>query len=117
MSQNAQETADLAAVRSDGEPGVGVVREEVVQNTFGAGILSGGSLGYDPGPERVVFGEVGLEGEGREEGFDECFVAAAVAGVGGDSFAEELFDRGIEGVLFGEGEVGEGQVSGFCAAG
>ena len=117
MSQNAQETADLAAVRSDGQPGVDVVGEEVVQDTFGAGVLSGRSLGYDPGPEGVEFMKVWFEGEGGEEGFDECFVAAAVAGVGGDSFAEELFDRGIEGVLFGEGEVGEGQVGGFCAAG
>lgn len=37
--------------------------------------------------------------------------------MGGDSFAKELFDRGVEGVLFGKGEVGEGQVGGFRAAG
>jgi hypothetical protein len=108
MPQNAQETADLATVRSDGQPGVGVVCKEVVQDAFRAGVLSGRRLGKDPGPERVVFGELGLEGEGWEEGFDGSFVAAAVAGVGGDSFAEELFDGGVEGVLFGKGEVGEG---------
>jgi hypothetical protein len=93
------------------------VREEVVQNTFRAGILSGRSLGHNPRPERVVFGKFGLEFERREEVLDVCPVAAAIAGVGGDSFAEEFFDGGDEGVLLWKGEVGEGQVCGFQAAG
>lgn len=93
------------------------MREEVVQNTFRAGILSSRSLGHNPRPERVVCGKFGLEFERREEVLDVCSVIAAVAGVGGDSFAEEFFDGGDEGVLFGESEVGEGQVCGFQAAG
>jgi hypothetical protein len=93
------------------------VGKEVIQHTFRAGILSSRSLGHNPRPERVVFGEFELEFERREEVLDVCPVAAAVAGVGGDSFAEELFDGGDEGVLFGKGEVGEGQVCGFQAAG
>jgi len=108
MSENAQETADLAAVRSDGQPSVGVVGENVVQHALRARVLSGGSLSYDSGPEGVVLGECGFEVEGREEVLDVCLVTATVAGVGRDSFAEELFDGGDEGILFGKGEVGEG---------
>jgi hypothetical protein len=93
------------------------VREEVIQDAFGTGVLSGGSLGQDPGPEGVEFGEIGLEVVGWEEVFDQGSVAAAVAGVGGDSFAEEFFDGWVEGVLVGQGEIGEGQVRGLCAAG
>jgi len=107
MSQNAQKTADLAAVRSDGEPRVGVMGEEVVQNAFRAVVLSRRSLGFDPGPEGIIFREFRFEVEGREESFDGCFVAAAVTGVGRDSFAEELFDGGHKGVLLGKDEVGE----------
>ena len=79
--------------------------------------MSDGSLSYDSGPEGIVFGEFGFEFKRREEVLDVCSVAAAVAGVGRDSFAEEFFDGGDEGVLFGQGEVREGQVCGFQAAG
>ena len=72
--------------------------------------MRGGGFGRDAGPELVVFGEVGLEGVGGEGGVDVGFVGAVVAGVFGDSFAEFGFDGGHEGVLFREGDAGEGEV-------
>lgn len=82
MAQDAEKAADLTAVRGDGDPGVVVGGEDVVEDALGAGVLGARGLSDNTGPELVVLGEARLDLVVREEMLDVGLGVAAVAGVG-----------------------------------
>lgn len=112
MTKNTQDAANLAAMRGDGNPGVVIVGEDIVQDSLGASILGAGRLSNDAGEELVILSEASLNLEAWEEVLDVSLAVSAVASVGGDAFAEEFFDGGHEWVVVRKLQVREGDVGG-----
>ena len=114
--RTAQQTADLARVRGDGDVGAVVVGEDVVQNGFGALVLGGRGLGGVVRPVGVFLCEALFELEAGEVLVQVRLVAAAVTGVRADALAEELLDSRDEGGLLRQSQVGKGELCRVQAA-
>lgn len=110
MPKHTKDTSNLTAMRRDREPSVAILGEDVVENPLGARILGARRLGKNPRPELVLFREIRLDDEFREEVLDVSLAVAAIAGVSGDSFAEEFLDNRDEGGGTWEVDVGECKV-------
>lgn len=110
MSNGPQDRGDGAAVGREGNKGVEVVAEDVVEEFGEAGLLGGAGFAEVRAPEGIVFGEVVFEVDAWEALEDGGFGAAAVAGVDSDCFAKELWGyeldlRKVGGIGF-KGEMG-----------
>lgn len=117
MTQDPQQRGDFPGVARDGNVGVVVLGEDVVESALRADVLIDRGFCAEGLPESVGFGEIGLEEVGGESGVDVGFGATAVARVAADAFTEEFFDGGNEWVGAGKVEASEGDVGGGEAAG
>lgn len=93
-----------------GDEGGVIVGEEVVEQAFEPRLLGRVGLALVGGPERIGFGEAGLEDVGGVGGVDVGFAAATVARVDADPLAEQLFHFGHEGMLARELQAGKRNV-------
>lgn len=99
-------------MRGDGNPGVVIVGEDIVQDSLGASILCAGRLSDDAREELVILSEASLNLEAREEVLDVSLAVSAVASVGRNAFAEEFFDGRHERVVVRKLQVRESDVGG-----
>lgn len=90
--------------------------EDFGEDLIGAGHLGAVGFGGHAVPQLVVLSETRLDYVRREAVVDVGLVAAAVAGVNADGFAEEMLDCWDEGVVHRQVEAGEGDVGRFETA-
>lgn len=101
MPEDPQDTPDFAAVRRDREPSVVVVCKDIVEYASRSRILSSRGLGEGAGPKLIFLCETGLDGPFWEEALNVRLVVSTVAGVRGDSLAEQLLHYRDERELVG----------------
>lgn len=99
VTQHAKERCSLAGVGGDGDDGACIGGEDGVEDEPTTVVLCGACLGRDAIPEFVMLGKGGVNLVVWERVVDIGAVGAAIAGVSADAFAEELLDRGHEGVV------------------
>jgi hypothetical protein len=87
-------------VAGDANPGVVVVRKDVVNRLLGTGDLVSRRLALVlfAAPQQVLLGEASLELKVGSVGVNLRLGGAAVAGVDADALAKQLLDDGFEGV-------------------
>lgn len=76
----------------NGYVGTAIRREDAVKSPLRPDILVGIGLAVESYPKLVVLSETGLDPIAWEEVVDECPVAAPIARVSTDAFAEVLLD-------------------------
>jgi hypothetical protein len=133
MAEDAENAADLAGVRCDGQPSVVVRAEDGVQNLLAAGVLRIVRLRRDAVPELIVLGEAGFEIPGWEEVVDVRLCAAMVTSssmsafglmncmldvpsMNGDALSQQLLDRRQERIVLRQAQTIECQISSPQAA-
>lgn len=90
MLDSSEQGLDGSGVAGEGDEGVLVMGEYVVQEDFEACFLRRVGFAHVGGPEGVELGKSGLKGVCWEGLVDVGFAAASIAGVDSYSFAEEL---------------------------
>ncbi len=93
MTNDLQEGTDRPTVAGEGNIGVLVVGEDIIEEALQTSFLRRIGFPHVWLPQRVGLCEIRLKGEGREGGVDVGFAAAAVAGVDAYSLAEKLEKR------------------------
>lgn len=98
--EHGENGANLARVAGDANPGVVVVRKDVVNRLLGTGDLVSRRLALVlfAAPQQVLLGEASLELKVGSVGVNLRLGGAAVAGVDADALAKQLLDDGFEGV-------------------
>ena len=87
-----KQASNLTRVRGDRNIGTFIVTHDVVENSFGAGILVSLWLGLQSSPVRIVFSKLLLKLEAGEVFPDVGLAMAAIASMRAYSFAQEFFD-------------------------
>lgn len=118
MVQHSQNAANFARVAGDADPGVVVMRKNVVNDNLATCNLVGRSLALVlvAAPQQVVLGKALLKQEMGRICVDLSLGRAAVAGVDADALAEKLLDGGLEGMRVRQVESGKGDISGLDAS-
>lgn len=95
MAQHPQQRADGARMRRQRYKHTVIIGENIVEQPLHPFVDLLVGFAMVRGPELVVLGETGFEGEIWELGREGGSGAAAIAGVHAVDFAEELLDHGF----------------------
>lgn len=94
MPHRSQDGRDRSRMAGERHERATIVREDVVEQPFEPGFLRRIGLAHVGRPERVNFGETGLDHEAGVSAVNVRFAAAAVARMDANCFAEELKQTG-----------------------